>query len=76
VRNSITGALIGFMTLTAIVLASFTHASPGWSVATFVGLALGYVAIYARMVKHGWYSPISFLFVKPRQCISHTKGAA
>lgn len=64
VRNSITGALIGFMTLIAIVLAGLTHASPGWSVAAFVGLALGYVAIYARMVKHRWYSPISFLLVK------------
>lgn len=64
VCNSITGALIGFMTLTAIVLANLTHASPGWSVAAFVGLALGYVAIYARMVKHRWYSPISFLLVK------------
>lgn len=66
VRNSITGALSGFMTLTAIVLASLTHASIGWSVAAFVGLALGYVAIYARMVKHRWSSPISFLLVKPK----------
>ena len=61
VRNSITGALIGFMTLTAVVLASLTHASVAGSVAAFVCLALGYVAIYARMVKHRWCSPISFL---------------
>jgi UDP-N-acetylmuramyl pentapeptide phosphotransferase/UDP-N-acetylglucosamine-1-phosphate transferase len=64
-RNSITGALIGFMTLTAILLASLTHASVAWSAAVFVGLALGYVGIYARMVKHHWSSPISFLLVKP-----------
>jgi UDP-N-acetylmuramyl pentapeptide phosphotransferase/UDP-N-acetylglucosamine-1-phosphate transferase len=67
VRNSITGALIGFMTLTAVVLASLTHASSAWSVAAFVGLSMGYVAIYARMVKHRWCSPISFLLGKPYQ---------
>jgi UDP-N-acetylmuramyl pentapeptide phosphotransferase/UDP-N-acetylglucosamine-1-phosphate transferase len=67
VRNSITGALIGFMTLTAIVLASLTHASIGWSAAALVALALGYVGIYARMVRHRWCSPISFLLAKPPQ---------
>lgn len=65
VRNSITGVLIGFMTLSAIVLAWLTHASVAWSVAVFVALAVGYVCIYARMVKHHWSSPVSFLLVKP-----------
>jgi UDP-N-acetylmuramyl pentapeptide phosphotransferase/UDP-N-acetylglucosamine-1-phosphate transferase len=69
VRNSITGAMIGFMTLTAVVLASLTHASVAWSVAAFVGLSMGYVAIYARMVKHRWCSPISFLLGKPYQAV-------
>jgi UDP-N-acetylmuramyl pentapeptide phosphotransferase/UDP-N-acetylglucosamine-1-phosphate transferase len=69
VRNSITGAMIGFMTLTAVVLASLTHASVVWSVAVFVGLSMGYVAIYARMVKHRWCSPISFLLGKPYQAV-------
>jgi amino acid transporter len=69
VRNSITGALIGFMTLTAIVLANLTHASVAWSVAAFVVLALGYVGVYARMVRHHWCSPISFLLGKPQQAV-------
>jgi UDP-N-acetylmuramyl pentapeptide phosphotransferase/UDP-N-acetylglucosamine-1-phosphate transferase len=69
VRNSITGALIGFMTLTAIVLANLTHASVAWSVAAFVGLALGYVGVYARMVRHHWCSPISFMWSKPHQAV-------
>ncbi len=64
VRNSITGVLIGFMTLTAILLANLTYPSVGWSAAAFVALALGYVAIYARMVRHRWCSPVSFLFRK------------
>jgi UDP-N-acetylmuramyl pentapeptide phosphotransferase/UDP-N-acetylglucosamine-1-phosphate transferase len=67
VRNSITGVLIGFMTLTAVVLASLTHASVAWSVAAFLVLSMGYVAIYARMVKHRWCSPISFLLGKSHQ---------
>lgn len=63
-RNSITGAIIGLMTLTAIVLANFTYASALWSAAVYVALALGYVAIYARMVRHRWCSPVRFLLVK------------
>jgi UDP-N-acetylmuramyl pentapeptide phosphotransferase/UDP-N-acetylglucosamine-1-phosphate transferase len=64
-RNSITGVLIGLMTFTAIVLANLTHASAAWSVAIFVVLAFGYIGIYARMVKHYWFSPFSFLFQRP-----------
>ena len=65
VRNSITGLMMGCMTLTAVVLACFTHDSLARSVVAFVCLALGYVAIYARMVKHHWCSPISFLLGNP-----------
>jgi UDP-N-acetylmuramyl pentapeptide phosphotransferase/UDP-N-acetylglucosamine-1-phosphate transferase len=54
VRNSITGMLIGGMTLTAIVLANLSFASIALSALVFVGLSLGYVAIYARMVRHRW----------------------
>lgn len=65
VRNSITGALIGFMTLSAVVLANLTHDSVAGSALALVGLVLGYVAVYARMVRHHWCSPIAFLLVKP-----------
>jgi UDP-N-acetylmuramyl pentapeptide phosphotransferase/UDP-N-acetylglucosamine-1-phosphate transferase len=65
-RNSITGAIIGLMTLTAVVLANFTYASALMSAAIYVALAPGYVAIYARMVRHRWCSPIRFLLVKVR----------
>ena len=65
VRNSITGGLIGFMTLSAIILASFTYASTAVSLVVFIALTLGYVCIYARMVRHRWSSPIGFLLNKP-----------
>lgn len=64
-RNSITGVLIGGMTLTAAVAAALVHSSPWLSGAAFAALALGYVAVYARMVRHHWCSPLQFLLVKP-----------
>jgi UDP-N-acetylmuramyl pentapeptide phosphotransferase/UDP-N-acetylglucosamine-1-phosphate transferase len=64
-RNSITGALIGGMTLTAALAAALVHSSPWLSAAAFASLALGYVAVYARMVRHHWCSPLQFLLVKP-----------
>ncbi len=67
VRNSITGGLIGLMTVSAVVLANLAYASVPWSVFVFVGLAMGYVAIYARMVRHQWCSPVNFLLVKPNK---------
>lgn len=69
-RNSITGLLLGCMTLTAIVLANLYLHSVGLSVAAFVCLSLGYVAIYARMVRHHWCSPIEFLLIKPEINVS------
>lgn len=65
VRNSITGALIGLMTVTAVILASLSHNSGLLAALFCVVLCLGYVAIYARMVRHHWCSPIAFLLVKP-----------
>ena len=65
VRNSITGALIGFMTLVAVILGVMTYWSNAWSIATFLGLTMGYVVIYARMVKHHWSFLISLLLMRP-----------
>jgi len=70
VRNSITGVLIGFMTLSATILASLTYSSTALSLVVFLALALGYVAIYARMVRHYWCSPIAFLLIKPSKLAS------
>lgn len=65
IRNSITGVFVGLLTLTAIVLASATQASVLGSSLAFVALVLGYVSLYARMVRHHWCSPFEFLLVKP-----------
>jgi hypothetical protein len=62
------------MTLTAIALASLLHGSVWLSATAFAGLGLGYVAIYARMVRHHWCSPIQFLLVKPARHGLHALG--
>ena len=62
VRNSLTGLIMGSMTVVAVVVANLVYDSPVLSISAFVGLGLGYVAIYARMVRHHWCSPITFLW--------------
>jgi UDP-N-acetylmuramyl pentapeptide phosphotransferase/UDP-N-acetylglucosamine-1-phosphate transferase len=64
-RNSITGLLVGLMTLTAGVLANFVYQSVWMSLIILLTLMMGYVSIYARMVRYKWCSPINFLLVKP-----------
>jgi UDP-N-acetylmuramyl pentapeptide phosphotransferase/UDP-N-acetylglucosamine-1-phosphate transferase len=69
-RNSITGLLVGGMTLTSAVIGNFFYESLSLSIAAFFVLGLGYVAIYARMVRHHWCSPIEFLLVKPGRVLA------
>ena len=64
-RNSITGLLVGLMTLTAGILANFVYQSVWISLIMLLILMMGYVSIYARMVRYRWCSPINFLLVKP-----------
>ena len=64
-RNSITGLLVGSMTLTAGILANLFYQSVWMSLIILLVLILGYVSIYARMVRYKWCSPINFLMVKP-----------
>ncbi len=64
-RNSITGLLVGMLTLTAGILANFTYQSVWISLISLLVLMMGYVSIYARMVRYKWCSPINFLLVKP-----------
>lgn len=65
-RNSITGLLVGAMTLISALIATLVHNNSLLSFASFICLFLGYVAIYARMVRFRWFSPLLFLMVKPK----------
>lgn len=64
-RNSAAGLLVGGMTLPAAVLAQFVHHSTPLAIGCVLLMMLLYVALYARMVRHCWCSPIAFLLRKP-----------
>jgi UDP-N-acetylmuramyl pentapeptide phosphotransferase/UDP-N-acetylglucosamine-1-phosphate transferase len=65
-RNSITGLFVGFMTLTAILIASLVNQSTFISLLAVIALAMGYVAIYVRIIRFKWCSPILFLLQQPK----------
>jgi UDP-N-acetylmuramyl pentapeptide phosphotransferase/UDP-N-acetylglucosamine-1-phosphate transferase len=65
-RNSITGVFVGFMTWTAIFIASMVNQNSLLSFLAVIALAMGYVAIYARMIRFKWCSPILFLMSQPK----------
>ncbi len=65
-RNSITGLLVGFMTLTAILIAFFVNQNSLLSLLSVITLSMGYVAIYARIVRFKWCSPVLFLMSQPK----------
>jgi UDP-N-acetylmuramyl pentapeptide phosphotransferase/UDP-N-acetylglucosamine-1-phosphate transferase len=61
VRNSITGALVASITVVSVVIANLTYDNTLFSVAFCVLMALGYVVIYKRMVRHRWRSLVKLL---------------
>jgi UDP-N-acetylmuramyl pentapeptide phosphotransferase/UDP-N-acetylglucosamine-1-phosphate transferase len=68
-RNSITGVFVGFMTLTAILIAPMVNQNSLLSFLAVIALAMGYVAIYARMIRFQWCSPILFLIIQPEKSL-------
>ena len=66
-ENAWTGLLLACMTLPAAIAAYLVRAEPRWAALLCVVFMLGYVTIYARLVRHHWCSPLQFLFVKPVQ---------
>ena len=73
-RNSITGVLVGCMTALAVVAAYLTAESVGWSALAVLVLVMGYVALYARMVRHHWCSPITFLLSRPARRLTEQRA--
>lgn len=60
-RNSVAGLLVGGANLVPAVLALMLHRSSPLCALAALALALGYVALYARLVRFHWCSPIDFL---------------
>ena len=64
-KNSFVGILMGLMSLAPAVLANFIFDSTFYCVISSLFFVLGYVAVFARMVRHRWCSPVGFLIFKP-----------
>jgi len=68
-RNSVTGLVLAIGTIPAVFAALLVLHSPALAAMSCLGFAVGYVAIYARLVRFHWCSPITFLFVRPNRTL-------
>jgi UDP-N-acetylmuramyl pentapeptide phosphotransferase/UDP-N-acetylglucosamine-1-phosphate transferase len=66
-RNSVTGIVMGAMTLPGVALGWWLQSNAWAAAAGFLLLAFLYVALYARIVRHHWCSPFTFLMQVPRR---------
>jgi UDP-N-acetylmuramyl pentapeptide phosphotransferase/UDP-N-acetylglucosamine-1-phosphate transferase len=64
-RNSLVGILMGLMSLVSAFMANLIYDDTLYCVIASLLFVLGYVAVFARMVRHHWCSPIGFLILKP-----------
>ena len=64
-RNSLVGILMGLMSLASALIANFIYDLTLHCVIASLLFAMGYVTVFARMVRHHWCSPIGFLILKP-----------
>jgi UDP-N-acetylmuramyl pentapeptide phosphotransferase/UDP-N-acetylglucosamine-1-phosphate transferase len=63
-RNSLVGMLMGIFNLAPAVMANLLYETTLYCVITSMLFVLLYVAIFARMIRHNWCSPIGFLIFK------------
>jgi len=67
--NPITGLLLALMSVPAVLVAYALHSHSALAASASVLFILGYITLYARLVRFGWCSPIAFLLVKPTQAL-------
>jgi UDP-N-acetylmuramyl pentapeptide phosphotransferase/UDP-N-acetylglucosamine-1-phosphate transferase len=68
-RNPVTGIIIALMSVPAVAVGLLVHASSVLGVLACLVFMLGYVTLYARLVRFRWCSPIGFMFVKPTRAL-------
>ena len=68
-NNPATGLLLALMSVPAVACAQLAKNSPLLAAALCVAFMLGYVTLYARLVRFAWCSPIGFVFVKPTRAL-------
>lgn len=72
-RNSITGFMVGLMTLAAVLIAYLVKQNKLLSILSVIAFGLIYVSIYARMIRFKWSSPLLFLLVPPVKTCNRNK---
>jgi UDP-N-acetylmuramyl pentapeptide phosphotransferase/UDP-N-acetylglucosamine-1-phosphate transferase len=63
--NSLVGIFMGLMSLVSAFVANLIYDTTLYCVVASLLFVLGYVAVFARMIRHQWCSPIGFLILKP-----------
>ena len=63
-RNAVTGLVLTLMSVPNVLVAVWVANDVTLAALACIVFSLGYVTIYARLVRFGWCSPLSFLFVK------------
>lgn len=64
--NPATGLVLAVMTMPAVLVSTIVLHSPVYASLACFSFAIGYVGLYARLVRFHWCSPLKFVFVKPR----------
>lgn len=64
-QNSVTGVLLALISLPPVLLAYLLSQQALLAATAVLLVMLGYVALYARLVRFHWCSPVEFLFYKP-----------
>jgi UDP-N-acetylmuramyl pentapeptide phosphotransferase/UDP-N-acetylglucosamine-1-phosphate transferase len=64
-RNSLVGIFMGLMSLASALMANLIYSNTLYCVIASLVFVIGYVSVFARMVRHHWCSPIGFLILKP-----------
>lgn len=64
-RNSLAGVGVGAMSIPPALVAQYTYDSTALSLVAVMAFMLGYVTLYARVIRFHWCSPLAFLFAKP-----------
>jgi len=65
-RNAVTGLILALMSVPNIFLTVWVAKEERLAAAGCFIFALGYITLYARLVRFKWCSPLNFLLVKPK----------
>lgn len=66
IRNPVTGLILIFISTPCILIAVWLSKKPVEAALFCFLFVIVYVTLYARLIQFHWYSPIAFLFLKPK----------